>query len=346
MPGMDLGIDLGTSRVTIYASGRGIVLREPSVIAVDSDTGRMIACGREAYAMLGRTPGSIEAVQPLHKGVISDYEYAEQMLRHFVRRVCAYKILKPRAAASVPASVTEVEQRSVIEAVRAAGARQVVLIEESMAAAIGAGLDVAAPRGSMVADIGGGTTDVAVMSLKGVAASLSVRVGGDDLDEAIIRYLHNKYNHVVGRLTAEQVKMRIGCALEQEDDPSMPVKGRNAVTGLPCVQQVRSSEIREAIREPLEQMVAAIQQVMEKTPPELTGDILDSGIVLTGGAAQLNGLAELLTRRTGVVCRVAENPADCVAVGTGKALKYVGVLSSGVYDISRFTTSALDPTGI
>lgn len=346
MPGMDLGIDLGTSRVTIYASGRGIVLREPSVIAVESATGRMIACGKDAYAMLGRTPDSIEAVQPLNKGVISDYDYAEQMLRYFVRKVCAYKILKPRAAVSVPASVTEVEQRSVIEAVRASGTRRVVLIEESMAAAIGAGLDVAVPRGSMVADLGGGTTDVAVMSLKGVAASLSIRVGGNDLDEAIVRYLHNKYNHAVGRLTAEQVKMRIGCALPQEDDPVMPVKGRDAVTGLPCVRKIHSSEILEAIREPLEQMVAAVQRVIENTPPELTGDILDSGILLTGGTAQLNGMAELMTRRTGVVCRVAENPSDCVAIGTGKALKYVGVLSSGVYDISRFTTSTLDPTGI
>ncbi len=346
MPGMDLGIDLGTSQVTIYASGRGIVLREPSVIAVDSHTGKMIACGQEAYAMLGRTPGSIEAVRPLTKGVISDYDYAEQMLRHFVRRVCAYKILKPRAAVSIPASVTEVEQRSVIEAVRAAGARRVVLIEESMAAAIGAGLNVAEPRGSMVVDIGGGTTDVAVTSLKGVASSLSVRVGGNDMDEAIARYLHNKYNHVIGVLTAEQVKIQIGCALEQEGDPSMPVKGRNAVTGLPCVREVRASEVLEALREPLEQMIAAVQRVIENTPPELTGDILESGIILTGGVAQLNGMAEWMTRRTGVACRVADNPSDCVAVGTGMALKYVGVLSSGVYDISRFTTSALDPEGL
>ena len=308
MPGMDLGIDLGTSRVTIYASGRGIVLREPSVIAVDAKSGKMIACGREAYAMLGRTPGSIEAIRPLSKGVISDYDYAEQMLRYFVRRVCAYKILKPRAAVSVPASVTEVEQRSVIEAVRA----------------------------------GGGTTDVAVMSLKGMAASLSVRVGGNDMDEAIVRYLHNKYNHVIGLLTAEQVKMQIGRAVGQADDPAMPVKGRNAATGLPCVQEVRASEIQEAMREPIEEIVAAVQRVMENTPPELTGDILENGIVLTGGASRLNGMDELLTRRTGVVCRVAGNPTDCVALGTGKALKFVGVLSSGVYDISRFTTSQVD----
>lgn len=342
MPGMDLGIDLGTSRVTIYASGRGIVLREPSVIAVDSDSGKMIACGRKAYAMLGRTPGSIEAVRPLSKGVISDYDYAEQMLRHFVRRVCAYKILKPRAAVSVPASVTEVEQRSVIEAVRAAGARRVVLIEESMAAAIGAGLTVSEPRGSMVADIGGGTTDVAVMSLKGMAASLSVRVGGNDMDEAIVRYLHNKYNHVIGLLTAEQVKIRIGRAVDQPDDPVMPVKGRNAATGLPCVREVRASEIQEALKEPVEEIIAAVQRVMENTPPELTGDILEDGVVLTGGASRLSGLDELLTRRTGVLCRLAENPSDCVALGTGKALKFVGVLSSGVYDISRFTTSQVD----
>lgn len=347
MPGMDLGIDLGTSQVIIYVSGHGVVLREPSVIAVDREDGHMIACGREAYDMLGRTPDSILAVRPLSKGVISEYDYAEQMLRVFVRRVCAYKILKPRAAVSLPASVTEVEQRSVVEAVTAAGVRRVVLMEEAVAAAIGAGLDISVPRGSMVVDIGGGSTDVAVMSLKGMSTSVSTRVGGDDLDEAIVRYMHNRYGHVVGVLTAEQAKKTIGCAIPpQGEDPAMEIKGRDALSGLPRLQRVTASEIAEVLAEPLEPILATVQQVLETTPPELVGDVMADGITLTGGGVLLRGLPDLITRRTGVACRVAEDPEACVAVGTGKALKYVGVLSSGVYDIGQFTYALSDNAGI
>ena len=345
MPGMDLGIDLGTSQTLIYTAGRGIVLREPSVIAVDSDKGHIVACGKEAYEMLGRAPDTITVIRPLSKGVISDYDYAEQMLRYFVRKVCRYKVFKPRTAVSLPASVTEVEQRSVVEAVTASGARKVVLIEEAVAAAIGAGLDIGEPKGSMVVDLGAGTVDIAVMSLKGMAASLSVRVGGNDMDEAIVRHMRNQHNVVVGLLTAEQVKKTVGCATEAGDAAVMEVRGRNAATGLPCVRQVTGSEIREAIAEQLMEILTAVQRVLETTPPELVGDVLQQGIVLTGGVAQMKGMAEYLERSTGVDCRVAEEPEDCVARGTGQALQYVGVLSTGVYDIGQFSYRLTDSMG-
>lgn len=336
MPGMDLGIDLGTSQVVIYTPNRGVVLREPAVIAVDKADGHMIACGQEAYTMLGRTPDSICAVRPLRKGVISDYDYAEQMLRYFVRKVCKYKILKPRAAVSVPASVTEVEQRSVVEAVSSAGIRRVVLMEESVAAAVGAGLDVSAPRGSMVVDLGAGTTDIAVMSLKGLANSISVRLGGDDIDAAIVRYMRTRYGLIIGDLTAEDVKKTIGNAMPQEEPDTMLVRGRDALTGLPRRQKVDGNEILEAISEPLYGVLSAVQRMLETTQPELVADILDSGIVLSGGGALLRNMPERIARRTGVACHVADNPEECVAIGTGKALKYVGVMANGVYDINQF----------
>jgi rod shape-determining protein MreB len=292
--------------------------------------------------MLGRTPDSIYAVRPLTKGVISEYDYAEQMLRTFVRRVCAYKVIKPRAAVSIPATVTEVEQRSVVEAVMAAGTRRVVLIEESVAAAIGAGISIDLPQGSMVVNIGAGTTDIAVLSLKGIASSLSVRVGGDDIDEAIIRYLHNRYNHIIGKLTAEQVKISLGCALPSKVNRYMEVKGRNAVSGLPCLQKVSTSDIFDAISEPIQDIFSAIQRVLETTPPELAGDIMTSGICLNGGASLLPGMAEAVSRVTGVECRVAENPSDCVAIGTGKSLEYVGMLFTGVYDVGQFSFPVSD----
>ena len=343
MPGMDLGIDLGTSQVVIYAAGHGIVLREPAVLAVDEKSGRLIACGREAYAMLGRAPASIVVVRPLSKGVISDYEYAERMLKYLVGKVCAYKVLKPRAAVSVPAAVTEVEQRSVLEAVTGANVRRVILMEESVAAAIGAGLDVAAARGCMAADLGAGTVDVAVMTLRGVASSVSAKVGGDDMDEAIIRYMRNTYNHVIGILTAEQVKKTIGTALPEGPEETMEVPGRDAVTGLPAVRRVTSGDVYEAIGESLGEIVGVMQRVLENTPPELAGDVMAGGIVLTGGLSQLKGMAELIARSTGVDCRVAGNPEDCVALGLGKAMKYAGVMRSGVYDISQFSYRLADP---
>lgn len=337
MPGMDLGIDLGTSQVVIYASGKGVVLKEPSVIAVDRADGHMVACGREAYDMLGRAPDSILVVRPMDKGVIAEYDYAEQMLRHFVRRVCAYKILKPRAAVSVPASVTEVEQRSVIEAISASGVRRVVLIEEAVSAAIGAGLDVSAARGSMAVNIGGGTTDVAVLSLKGIATSSSLRVGGNDMDAAIVRYIRTKYNLIIGMRMAENIKKAIGSAMPEKENPRMAARGRDALTGLPASQEIQASEIREALAGPLEDMLAGIQQVLEATPPELVSDVLENGLVLTGGGALLREMPAFIRARTGVGCRIAENPDECVAIGTGQALKYADVLSAGVYDIAQFS---------
>jgi len=336
MLGINLGIDLGTANVTIYVPGHGIVLREPSVIAVDRETEKMIACGSEAYTMLGRTPDSIYAIRPVKKGVISEYDYAEQMLRSFVRRVCAYKVIKPRAAASVPASVTEVEQRYLVEAVLTSGIRKVALIDEAIAAAVGAGIKIDQPYGSMVVNIGAGTTDIAVLSLKGIASSTSIRVGGDDMDEAIVRYLHSKYSHVIGLLTAEQVKINLGCAILPQEQKTMGVKGRNIVSGLPCVQKISNFEVYEALQEPVGQILEAIQRVLESTPPELAGDIFESGICLTGGCAQLSGLAEAVMKFTGVHCRVAENPADCVAIGTGESLEYLGILYSGAYSVSQF----------
>ncbi len=337
MPGISLGIDLGTSNVTIYVPGKGVVLREPSVIAVDSINDKMIACGKEAFEMLGRTPDSIRAIRPLYKGVISEYEYAEQMLRTFVRRVCAYKIIKPRVAVSIPSEVTGVEQRSVVEAVLAAGTRHVVLIEEPVAAALGAGISIDQPYGSMVVNVGAGTTDIAVLSLKGIAASQSIRLGGDDIDAAIVRYLHNQLNHIIGLQTAEQIKITIGEALTGDKDKTISVKGRNAVSGLPCLQKVSAAQISEAISDPVKAIISAIQRVLESTPPELAGDIMTAGITLTGGGVQLGGLPEAISRFTGVDCRIADNPSDCVAVGTGEMLKRSGAIYSGVYNIGQFS---------
>lgn len=336
MSDRDFGIDFGTSRVVIYAAGKGVVLDEPAVIAINTESGKMFACGEDAYAMLGRAPASITVVRPLAKGVIADFDYACMMLRYFVQKVCAYKVIKPRVAVSVPASVTAVEQRSFLEAVCAAGARQVMLIEESMAAAVGAGLDVEAPRGSMVVEIGAGTTDVAVMSLKGLASSCSERVGGDAFDEAIVRYMRQKHQLIIGERTAADLKIAIGKANEEQEDLIAEAKGRDAVSGLPRIQTVNSAEILEAVREPLSQIVETIQRVLENTPPELSADIFDNGIMLTGGMAQLRGMPELVSDATGIRCFVADEPTYCVARGAATALNYLHLLHSGVYDIGKF----------
>ncbi len=332
----DFGIDLGTARVVIYASEKGVVLDEPAVMAVDTESGKMIACGEEAYEMIGRAPDSITVIRPLAKGVIADFDYACMMLRYFVQKVCAYKVIKPRVAVSVPASVTTVEQRSFVQAVYAAGARQVMLLEESMAAAVGAGLDVEAPRGSMVVDIGAGTTDVAVMSLKGLASSCSERIGGDAFDEAIMRYVRQKHRLVIGERTAADVKIAVGKAIEEVEELSIEARGRDAVSGLPRVQTVTSSEVLEAVKEPLSQIIETVQRVLENTPPELSADIYDSGIMLTGGMAQMRGMPTLLSRATGIRCFVADEPRYCVARGAANALKYIHLLHSGVYDIGDF----------
>ena len=337
MPGVDLGIDLGTSQIIIYASGTGIVLREPTVIAVDRDDGHIIACGREAHEMLGRTPDSILAIRPIRKGVISDYDYAEKMLKYFIRRVCDYKILKPRAAVCIPASVTEVEQWSVVDAATASGIRRVVLIEEAVAAALGAELDISAARGSMVVDIGAGTTDVAVLSLKGMATSVSAKVGGDDMDEAIVRYMRSAHNFVIGELQAENIKRTIGCACVPEEPVVIKARGRDAVTGLPRFHDVTSVQIHEAISEQLQAIISVIQKVLETTPPELAGDVMEQGIALTGGVALLRDMDRLIEEKTGVKCYIPDDPESCAAKGTGKAMRYVGKMLSGIYDIGQFT---------
>ena len=333
---MNLGIDLGTSRVTIYQPGRGIVLDEPSVIAVDAKSGKLVACGNEAVTMLGRTPDSIRAVRPLKKGVIAEYVLTEQMLWYFLRRVCSNRIAKPCVAVSIAEKITEVERRSFIEAVYAAGARKVTLVPQTVAAAIGAGLDASRPCGQMVINIGGGTTDVSVLSLKGVAVSDSARIAGDAVDESIVRYIRARYGLIIGHLMAEELKLKIGGAMPREEILTAVARGRDSITGLPREQTVTSEEIGEAMTDTIADMTAIFHQVLEITPPEMAGDILRNGVCVTGGMAQLYGLPAYLTRLMGLPCFVPENPALCTAIGAGTALQYASSFSE-VYDLSSFS---------
>lgn len=333
---MNLGIDLGTSRVAIYEPGRGILLDEPAVIAVSADSGKLIAVGDEAEEMLGRTPDSIIAMHPLQKGVIAEYALAEQMLCHLLRRVCSNRIAKPCVAVSIAEKITEVERRSFIEAVYAAGARKVTLVPQTVAAAIGAGLDVSLPRGQMIINFGGGTTDVSVLSLKGLAVSDSARIAGDAVDEAIARYVRTRYGLLISERMAEKIKITVGGALPRADTVTMTAKGRDTLTGLPRVQTVSSEEIIEAMAPTVAEAVGIIQQVLEVTPPELAGDIIEHGMCLTGGMAQLRDLPAYLTKLTGLPCYVPENPALCAAIGAGLALQYTASFSE-VYDLSDFS---------
>jgi len=333
---MNLGIDLGTSRIIIYDPSRGVVLDEPAVIAVAANDGHVVACGAEAEAMLGRTPDTIVAARPVQNGVIAEYELAEKLLRYCLARVCSNRITKPCVAVSVAEQVTEVEQRSFIEAVISAGARRVTLVPETVAAAIGAGVDVSLPRGQMVINVGGGTMDVSVLSLKGEAVSSTIRVAGNAMDEAIVRYVRAQYGLIISEVMAERLKIEIGCALPLEETLTAVAKGRDSMSGLPRAVTITSDEICEAIREPMSELVDKVAQVLEITPPELSGDIIDTGLVLTGGLAQLRRLPDLLEQTTGIHCRVAENPAQCVAVGAGKALQYAASFSK-VYDLGSFS---------
>ena len=333
---MNLGVDLGTSRIVIYEPSAGIVLDEPAVIALDSRSGEMIACGDEALAMIGRTPDSIRVECPVKQGVIAEFELAEKLLRHCLHRVCSNRITKPCVAVSVAEKVTEVEQRSFIEAVVSAGARRVTLVPETVAAAIGAGMDVSLPMGQMIINAGGGTVDMSVLSLKGEAVSSSIRVAGTAMDEAIVRYVRAKHGLHISQRMAERMKITAGCALPIEPPKTVQAKGRDALTGLPRMQEVTSDELCEAIRESLQAMVDMLRQVLEVTPPELAGDIMHNGIWLTGGLAQLPNLPLLLEQVTGIHCHVAENPAQCVAVGAGKALQYASAFSA-VYDLGSFS---------
>ena len=323
----DIGIDLGTANTLVYLRGKGIIMREPSVVAVDTKTDEVRSVGHEAKAVIGRTPGSIMAVRPLKDGVIADFDITANMLARFIKKVCGNSMFfRPRVVICIPSGVTEVERRAVKEAALKAGARQVSVIEEPMAAAIGAGLPISEPSGSMVVDIGGGTSEVAVISLGGIVAARSVRVGGDEFDQAIIAYIKRKYNLLIGERTAEQIKIEIGSAYELEEEKEMEIKGRNLVDGLPKNIVVHSEDVREALLECLVKITEAIKETLERTPPELSADIIDRGITLTGGGALLRGLDKLIQSETGIDVHVAEDPLDCVATGAGAVLDHVDVL--------------------
>ncbi|MEZ3503760.1 MAG: rod shape-determining protein MreB [Lachnospiraceae bacterium] len=325
MAGTDVGIDLGTASILVYIKGKGVVLKEPSVVAFDRDTNKIKAIGEEARLMLGRTPGNIVAVRPLRQGVISDYTVTEKMLKFFIQKAVGKKTFrKPKIAVCVPSGVTEVEKKAVEDATFQAGAREVFIIEEPIAAAIGAGIDISRPCGNMIVDIGGGTTDIAVISLGGTVVSTSIKIAGDDFDEAIVRYMRKKHNLLIGERTAEDIKIKVGSCYPRAEVDSIDVRGRNLVTGLPKTVTVTSEETEEALKEATSQIVEAVHSVLERTPPELTADIADRGIVLTGGGALLRGLEELLESKTGINTMTAEDPMKCVAIGTGK---YVEALS-------------------
>ncbi|MCR5595126.1 MAG: rod shape-determining protein [Lachnospiraceae bacterium] len=315
----DIGIDLGTASILVYVKGRGVVLKEPSVVAFDKNTNKIQAIGEDARLMLGRTPGNIVAVRPLRQGVISDYTITEKMMKYFIQKALGKRnFRKPRIAVCVPSGVTEVEQKAVLDATMQCGARDVGLIEEPIAAAIGAGVDIYKPCGNMIVDIGGGTTDVAVISLGGTVVSDSIKVAGDDFDNALQRYMRKKHNLLIGESTAEDIKINIGTAFKRPEVDYMDVKGRNLLTGLPKSIKVSSEETEEALEEPISQIVEAIKGVLEITPPELAADIVDRGIVLTGGGSLLRGLEDLISAQTGINTMTAEDPMTAVAIGTGK----------------------------
>ena len=318
----DIGIDLGTASILVYIKGKGVVLKEPSVVAFDRDTNKIKAIGEEARRMIGRTPGNIVAVRPLRQGVISDYTVTEKMIKHFIQKAIGKRTFKkPRIAVCVPSGVTEVEKKAVEDATWQAGARSVDIIEEPIAAAIGAGIDIAKPCGNMIVDIGGGTTDIAVISLGGAVVSTSIKIAGDDFDEAIVRFMRKKHNLLIGERTAEEIKIKIGCAFPRQEVITMDVRGRNLVTGLPKTITVTSEETEEALREATSQIVEAVHSVLEKTPPELSSDIAERGIVLTGGGALLQGLEELIESKTGINTMTAEDPMTAVAIGTGRYIE-------------------------
>lgn len=317
----DMGIDLGTANTLVHVRGRGILLREPSVVAIERDTKKVLAVGEEAKRMLGRTPGSIIAIRPLKDGVIADFDQTEKMISHFIQKVHRRgRLVAPRVVVGVPSGVTEVEERAVKEAARKAGAREAYLIEEPMAAAIGAGLPVAEPTGSMIVDIGGGTTEVAVISLSGIVTSRSIRVAGDEIDEAIVNYVRRTYNLYIGDRMAEEAKFEVGSAYASGQERTMEVRGRDLISGLPRSTIITSSEIREAIQDPINAIVEAVKVTLEGTPPELASDIYERGIVLAGGGALLEGLDKLLSRETSMPVHIATDPLSCVVIGTGRVL--------------------------
>ena len=331
----DIGIDLGTASVLVYVKGKGIVLNEPSVVALDKNTGKLLKVGTEAQAMLGRTPGNIVAIRPLREGVISDYDMTERMLKEFIHKVAGVSFFKPRVIICVPSGITEVEERAVIDAGIQAGARKVYLIEEPVAAAIGAGIDIAKPDGHMVVDIGGGTADIAVISLSGVVESASIKIAGDQLNEAVVKYMRRTHNLLVGERTAEEMKKQIGCVFPKDEEETMDVKGRCLLTGLPKVVTVSSTEMMDAFEEPVERIMEAIHSVLERTPPELVADISTNGIVMTGGGSLVAGFDKLVSARTGIHTVIAEDAISCVALGTGKSLDSLNSMQDGTMNLSR-----------
>ena len=333
----DLGVDLGTSNVLIYADGKGIVVREPAVVAVDKNTGKILQVGAAARNMLGRTPGNVVAMRPLREGVISDHEMTVRLLQSMFRSATKFTMLtpKPRVVISVPSGVSEVEERSVINAAIEAGARRVFLIEEPLAAALGAGLDIKGSKGYMVVDIGGGTTDIAVLSMNGVAVSSSLKIAGDAMDDLIARYVRRQHGIAIGQVTAENVKIQIGRVYEGGTEVSMNVKGRDVKTGVPRVVTLTSTEIREVLRRPARQIVDEVLAVLEQTSPELVSDISENGITLTGGCSQLWGMDALIMERTGIACTVADDPDSCTAYGCGKSLAWINHMQEGPINIAR-----------
>ena len=333
MFGFDIGIDLGTATVLIYIKGKGIVLKEPSVVAIDKSTRKVLRVGTEAQEMLGRTPGTIEAIRPLRDGVISDYDTTAKMLKYFLKKINNKSIFKPRVMVCIPSSITEVEDRAVREAAYEAGAKFVEVIEEPMAAAIGAGIDVSRPCGNMVVDIGGGTADVAVISFGSIVESMSVKIAGDKFDDTIVKYIRKKYNVLIGDRTAEDIKVTIGCMTERPEELKINVKGRCLLTGLPKNIEVNSTDVLDALAEPASLIVETIHSVLENTPPELVGDISENGIIMTGGGSLVYGFTDLIKGRIGIEVRIAEDPIECVAKGTGAALDFIG-------DLKKLNTGA------
>ncbi|MGL5244183.1 MAG: rod shape-determining protein MreB [Sarcina sp.] len=320
--GTDMGIDLGTATVLVYVKGKGIVLKEPSVVAIDRNTNKVLAVGEAARQMIGRTPGNIVAIRPLRDGVISDYDITEKMFKYFIKKVFGKKrVYAPKIMACIPSGATEIEKRAVIDAARNSGARSVYLIEEPLAAAIGAELDISKAKGHMVLDIGGGTTDIAVISLGGIVVRESIKIAGDNFDEAIIKFIRNKYKLMIGERTAEELKINVACAISDYRNERMDVKGRNMITGLPHTVSISTDELRLALQEQIKTIAYAVRIVLEKTPPELAADILEEGIIMTGGGALLNGLDIYLHRKTSIKTSVAKDAISCVAIGTGKVLE-------------------------
>jgi len=333
---MDIGIDLGTANCLVYIKGKGIVLREPSVVAIDRDSNKVLAIGEEERRMIGRTPGNIIAIRPLREGVIADYDTTESMLRYFVQKVCGRKtFFKPRIMVCIPSGVTTVEKRAVLEAAMQAGARKTYFIEEPLAAALGAGLVISEPCGSMVVDIGGGTSDIAVLSLGGIVLSESLRIGGDKFDEALVRYIKKEYGLLIGERTAEALKIQIGTVFPNMRKETMEIRGRDLVTGLPKTLRITSEETCEALSESVSLIVEGVKSVLEKTPPELGADIVDRGIVMTGGGSLIHGLDKLINQETGVPTYLADDPLSCVALGTGKALESIETLKDSLMTLKR-----------